>query len=394
MACGMPGWYGLLEKLIEEAESAVTSVEQAATLKFANDSLVSGQFMLAVSLIRQVLNESEIDAEISRIFSRENLYRSTKRRQKIMIDRIVHLVNGPWRGICTTNYDDLIEFGLEKYTNGIYDQTNSSDHSFGTILCKPAFSRRFFVKIHGSVRGGGYVLGTEEYDRVYLTNPQVTAFLTATMLNYNLVFLGCSVEDEILRLRRRLCHDFGGRIPTAYAILPESGQNLARRQWLSDQAKIVSVLYVTENDPLHEGLNEFLRCARNQIDLVGQGDNDSLFGDLYLEYRKLNARDRLNKIGSANIDILKFIYLFNEEKEVPHNYFLEPDMSSYKFVSSKIILMSPSERIYRILFLIAIKLIEHRTSPMDEPLYCINSEVEAHLCAVIDDPEERTDPSP
>ena len=47
------------------------------------------------------------------------------------------------------------------------------------------------------------------------------------MLRYHIVFVGCSLEDEILRIRRKLCFDFSSRIPTAYALLPESENNVA-----------------------------------------------------------------------------------------------------------------------------------------------------------------------
>jgi hypothetical protein len=302
-----------------------------------------------------------------------------------MLGRLRNLVSGPWSGIITTNYDTLIEYGLGQYTRGNYLQTTANDDDFGAILCTEAGKQRFFVKLHGSVRGARYVLGTEEYDRTYLSDPRVVAFLTAAMLRYHLVFIGCSLEDEILRLRRRLCLAFGGHIPQAYALLPREPDNVARRDWLVDQAKIVPLLYsVTEGgsrDGMHFEVDGFLEEVRAGVDPAREADVQPAQARVSVELRQHPVGDRLEKIGSTNRDLLELVLASNKEGGITHTNLLSPESIEEVRCPPSLLNLSPNERIYRALFLSSVSLLESSASPTGEPRYCLSPGVANELIA-------------
>lgn len=386
MVCGMPSWRGLLEKLYEVSRFGMFDDAQEATLEQLRDSIARNQLLLAVSLVRQILSPVDLNDAIARLYDLAVFHGAPTDAQERMLERLKNLANGPWAGIITTNYDNLIEHGLGKYTRGNYLQTAAQDDAFGAILCShPA--NRFFVKLHGSVRGAGYVLGTEEYDRVYLSDPRVRAFLTAAMLSYHIVFIGCSLEDEILRLRRQLCLNFGGHIPQAYAVLPGSPENLARRQWLIEQAKIVPLTYPVvpraDGAEIHFALDEFLKEARAGVDPVREADVRAIPGSaISTELQSFSLRERLQKIGSINQELLIFIKVASKEHGIAHSALLAPEGVVGVRCPPSLRNLSPNERIYRVLFLASIRLLEKLSSPTGEPHFRLSVGVAEELATL------------
>jgi hypothetical protein len=379
MVCGMPGWGGLLRKLCDEAGSALVDESQDETLVRLRRAVEQNQLLLAVSLVRQLLPPVDLGRAIARLYDMAVFHNAPAPAQERMLNRLENLIVGPWAGMITTNYDTLIEHGLGKYTRGNYRQTTARDHDFGAILCdQPA--TRFFVKLHGSVRGADYVLGTEEYDRTYLTDPRVSAFLTTVMLRYHAVFIGCSLEDEVLRFRRRLCSSFEGHIPQAYALLPAVPDNLARKQWLFDQAKIVSLTYAlptsSADEDAHRAVDEFLAETRAGVDPVREADVRPIAGfGISSEMRNYPLQEKLQKIGSTNRELLQFILMASGENGIAHTDLLNPKTSRALSCPSSVAVLTPNERIYRALFLVSIDLLQQLSSPTAEPHFRLYPEV-------------------
>jgi hypothetical protein len=118
------------------------------------------------------------------------------------------------------------------------------------------------------------------------------------MLQYHLVFIGCSLEDEIIRIRRKLVADFRSSIPTAYAILPKSPLNEARSRFLASAALIEPIWYdAAAGDREHRALD----------DLLDQFGNIRLPEDIrsLMRFRKLS--DRLARISPRNKRLLAYI---------------------------------------------------------------------------------------
>ena len=180
-----------------------------------------------------------------------------------MTERLKNLVRIPWAGIVTTNYDELIEYALsQSWNNGDADMPcKGTDSRLGRILNADSPLQWFLVKIHGTVSDpGNLVFGTNEYDMTYINTTRMLSFLTALMLRYQIVFLGCSLEGEILRLRRKLVYEFSGDISKAYALLPEFPENRQREEWLEEYAGVKSLLYPNDKGD-YMGFDEFLEDA-------------------------------------------------------------------------------------------------------------------------------------
>lgn len=380
MVCGMPGWKGLLLRLYEEARASVTDESHESVIRRVEDALNRDELLLAVSLIRQILPVIGLNRAISRQYDMAAFHDAPADQQARMLERLDNLVNGPWSGIITTNYDSLIELGLGRFTRGNFIESSAMDENFGAILCGQSSRQRFFVKMHGSVSGGGYVLGTEEYDRMYLANPRVAAFLTATALRYHLVFIGCSLEDEILRSRRQICHDFNGNIPTAYALLPKNSINSARRQWLVDHAQITPLLYEPEDDDgSHFVVDRFLSQTREDMDPSDDSEIGKEPDSLQVGLRKLPLQKRINQIGVKNRSLLTFVFEASGKNGVTHGDMVEPTNITSVRNSVRIQNMSPDERIYRTLFLVSIQLLEESSSPAGETIYQVCPDVAEFL---------------
>ncbi|MCG8095866.1 MAG: SIR2 family protein [Candidatus Thiodiazotropha endolucinida] len=376
---GMPSWGQLINRLLESARDAQVNESQSVLIEGAEIAIQHRNYSMAVKQIEQVMNPADLDQAIAREFSMDIFHRSSQADQTRMIDRLKHLVSAPWAGIITTNYDELVEHGLGRfYTNGHPSRSEGNDVRLGKVLSKEAATDLFFVKLHGSIQGGKYVLGTEEYDRTYINTPQVGTFMRSLMMRYHLVFIGCSLEDEILRIRRSLCSDFSGHIPTAYALLADDVDNRARQHWLKESAQIESLLFDTESggQPAYWAVDLFL-AEMAKLARSGKSERSHGQGLSPISVKLLKAMaidERISQIGQINLDLLQLINSFPDHAatqsqidsiEEQHQIDLNTTLSS----------LSSAERFYRIMYLIAIGLLTELESADTGTLYSIPSEV-------------------
>ncbi|NTW33411.1 MAG: hypothetical protein HGB12_12445, partial [Bacteroidetes bacterium] len=126
---------------------------------------------------------------------------------KRMKKRLDNLLRIPWAGLITTNYDTLIDDWIPRQKKFYYKLYAPNAQNFGNIFLDFS-NNKPFVKIHGSVDSGYYVLGTKSYEETYFSNPRISLFMQHVMLRFNLFFIGCSLEDEIFRLRADIMKKF------------------------------------------------------------------------------------------------------------------------------------------------------------------------------------------
>jgi hypothetical protein len=258
-ACGMPDWWGLVERLIAYGEQWLAPER----LLPARAALDSTNLPMAASLVKEILTPSLINECLSETFGSVGFSRADIEARRRMTYRMYDLVRATWAGIVTTNYDNLIEQALApaiESTHWVNDvQIHGDTVRLAEALTASGQEKLFFVKLHGSLGGPRVVLTTEDYDEAYLRSPRISTFLSALMLHYHVLFIGCSLEDEIVRLRRRLSGDFEGHIPIAYALLPgdpSEPANQARAHVLKNQARIEVIWF--RKDPTFSGLDQFL----------------------------------------------------------------------------------------------------------------------------------------
>ena len=351
MLCGMPGWGALLLGLLRDARDNAAGRQTLELLRACETAVDSGHHAMAASILRGVLSPGDFDEGVRGRFGLNVLHRAPAIIQERMLRRMRNLVSAPWAGIVTTNYDELIETALGRWTAGDTVQCAGDDPRLGTILASAPRGGLFFVKIHGSVSGSRIVLSTDEYDRMYIATPQVSSFLTALMLRYHLAFIGCSLEDEVLRLRRRLSSYFSGHIPTACALLPDDEANRLRSQWLREFAQVEALLYPANED--HTGVDNFLAQAAAQADMVSvRGLSDGTQAELH----RVSPRERLRRIGDVNQRLLEYV-VSQPDETVCHSELLRLGVSWTPGVTSALSGLTADELVYRVLFLVSIGLL-------------------------------------
>lgn len=356
MAGGMPGWRGLLDNLIDHGSQWLPE----ENLAHVREAVKSGDLPMAASLLRTMLSAAQINDCLNYTFGTSAFQRANSAQRKHMGERMEMLVRAGWAGIVTTNYDRLIEHALWKLTKGaewLADVQIDGDASrFCEVLVGAREYRVFYVKLHGSITGAQVVLSTEEYDEVYLRSPQVSTFLQALMLQYHIVFIGCSLEDEVVRIRRKLTADFKGLIPTAYAIMPKNARNEARSRFLKGAASIEPIWYdAPDDDEEHRGLDDLLE----QFARIPQPPED--FRSL-LRFRKLS--DRFNRVSDTNKKLLAYI-ASQTNRSAEFGDLMDEVTNNAELRASTA--HPESELKYRLLFLAAIGLLWEDGIPGDKP---------------------------
>src|SRR5262249_9396282 len=110
MACGMPGWDGLLRKVLADASNAFA--ESADRLQECESAIAQGQFSHAAESLRRLMADGEFDESVRLQFNSNVLRSAPEEKKARMLRRMENLVRAPWAGIVTTNYDELIEDAL------------------------------------------------------------------------------------------------------------------------------------------------------------------------------------------------------------------------------------------------------------------------------------------
>jgi hypothetical protein len=362
-ACGMPDWHGLLEKLIEMGARWLSEESVAP----ARSALNVRDLPMAASMVKEILTPSLVNECLNETFGSVAYARAGHEAQEQMSARMSDLVRASWAGIITTNYDYLIERALAEATAGTEWRDDIQIHGDATRLAEaliaPGQERLFFAKLHGSLAGPSVVLTTEEYDEVYLRSPQISIFLQAVMLQYHVVFIGCSLEDEVVRLRRRLSGDFGGHIPLAYALLPgDAGDrsNQARANFLKKQARIDVIWF--HRDDRFLGLDAFLKYL---ADLPKHPEDIRSL----LRFRRYD--DRLSRMTPRNKRLLDF-FSSQPESSLTLNDLLtkmqgDPNLKSSLSGDDSL----EDELKYRLLYLTAVGMLKE-TSEMDTYRYTVS----------------------
>ena len=360
MACGMPNWVGLLNRIVDAVKESETgrSLGREALRK----AIEIGDLPLAASLARKSVSCSELNSIVQDTFGNETLAKCDGRSHMRMSNRLSNLVNGRWAGIITTNYDCLIETAIAQQDLPYVRADNSL--RFGSLLFH-AGRRPFFCKLHGSLDGQLPVLTTEDYERVYLRQNQVRHFLHSIMMQYTIVFIGCSLTDVVVELRRDLMVEYGGLLPDAFALLPMNEVNELKSDWLREASGIRSILYNSEND--HFAVDKMLK------EFVNGNESDS--GPTVDELRFASPAVRLECVGEESRRLLAALAQRGETEKmlVLATDFVEPNASG-----SATSAVTIGERGYRLLFLVAIGLVDELRKN-SVTYYQVPNEVRRHL---------------
>jgi hypothetical protein len=347
-----------LARTAKETDCGRIAAEAAVATQACERAIEGGQLAMAASLLRKILTPTDLDEAIHRQFGNHVLAQASPVREKSMRARLADLVRGPWAGIVTTNFDTLIEMAIGQQVDREVVMVHEDNPRLGHVLAAPPAAGFFFVKTHGSISGGRVVLSTEEYDRTYLASPRVNAFLSALFLRYFVIFVGCSLEDEVVRIRRKLAVDFEGLIPPAYALLPDNAYNRTRAGWLRDAAVVESILYPVQDDT-HAAVDQFLAEAASCSDLATAG---GLSGEITrTDLSRLDVVDRLQRIGTVNLELLRLLASL-PARQLPHVSLVNLNRLEEAEIQPRLFEISAEERVYRMLFLVSVGLTEEQST--------------------------------
>ena len=201
---GMPLWYDLMKRLLCAARNSVSDAKESELIVEAKKLTELGEYDEAAEVISSLLTKADFNIAIGNSFDSEVLFNPVSETTKERLERRAkHLVLAGWFGIVTTNYDLLIEYAIRKHAVSTYKIYEPTDSNFGLAISESHEKKRFFAKLHGSIDGGNYVLGKEEYTNTYVSDGRVRIFMESIMLQANLVFIGSSVEKSILEIRKK-----------------------------------------------------------------------------------------------------------------------------------------------------------------------------------------------
>ncbi len=361
----MPSWGQLLEQLLTAARESVSAgdVDKRKLLDACESEVKAGHYMTASIGIRALLTRQELARLLSNAFSLDRLKRLPQADKARMLARMENLVLGPWCGMMTTNYDTLIETAIDTFCRTAAPLRADGGASLGHVLCVSAGTPNFFVKLHGEAWAHEPVLCSDDYIRVWQTSPRMRHFMTAVMLRYRIVFIGCSVEDEILRLRQDLWATFSSTLPHCYALMPDTAQNQIRSRSLSSEAGIETLLYeVTAKGDGHWEVDDFLQQVRQCAETL---HSDSMGGAL-ATFSSMATSQKLQQIGEINRALLR-IFKAQPNSRMKDTFLYSPLWETLKLQgeASAIRGCTEGERVYRVLFLVSIDLLREVTAGKD-----------------------------
>jgi len=362
----------LLSGLLRDARRSHAAESNEDKIRLCEAEIQQGRLEVAADWIYDIMDEEELEDSFHRQFSLDVFRKASRDKQERMRERMRNLALAPWAGIITTNYDELIEEAIRTHISSPSVQNLFGDERLGHILANSG--RLFFVKLHGTLSGIRRILTTEEYELIYTRDSKITAFLTAVMLRYHLVFIGCSLEDELVRLRRRLTADFARRIPRAYAVLPSTERNRTRKMRLLRLARVHTVCYAADDDK-HTGVDDFLREAAACRDtLTSSADEPKDQETTLQELLGKPVGERIQSAGETNQQLLRL--LARHPEGMRHSRLVSPLYS--EVLPQTLSGRTPDELMYRVLFLMAIQLVEERRAG-NERRYAVTDEVRAAL---------------
>ncbi|MFQ5631085.1 MAG: SIR2 family protein [bacterium] len=243
---GAPSWKEFLKKLIDEGELD-GMIENGNELR---KHLDNGSYLEISEFVRKSLGSHLSNQYLRRIFA---ISLKPTENHKILVDI-------PFRGIITTNYDKILETAYTMlWSRPPRILTWEDPASMGTVL----YDKDFFVfKLHGDIdRFESIIMTSRDYDNVMFRNPHIRTFLHAIFLTSTLLFIGYSMNDpDFQMLMTELPLLFEGATPMSYALLPDVPEIL--RKNYKDRMNITVLPYDAHDN--HKEVTKILQELRNK----------------------------------------------------------------------------------------------------------------------------------
>ena len=208
---GLPSWRALLDDVLEKIESGDRRrIESDPAFKSA---LKRGDLPKCFSRVSRVVGRAAVDGAV-----RERIL-AVAMRPSVLIDSIV---DWPFRGYITTNYDSQLEDRLNSGPQPGWSPVGNTESELPKLA---GGAERVIWHIHGAASlpadSSRLVLTSEDYDDQYLDESPLLIQLRSVLALHRLVVLGFGFQDpEVMRILKRV-----GRLTNParpiFAFLPE-----------------------------------------------------------------------------------------------------------------------------------------------------------------------------
>lgn len=271
--CNFPLWGQAIQQLVDKLEGVSRSEERARQ-----------PALLYLDEVQQLIDEHDYLKAAQLIYDKNRTQLETFIRNKFdltpdaIITGPVQLLPDITDGcIVTTNFDGLIESVFSQRNKSIqgYMHGTQSQNQFVSKLIQ---GDRCILKLHGDVADPDtYIFSQEQYEVAYgkpldFTKPLAKA-LRQIFISYSLLFLGCSLEEDMtMTLFREIVNEDGFNIPVHYAILPKPSDHT---EYLEKEDRLVKtkirpIWYEVENGS-HVMFESLLRllvdCSKGRVRL-------------------------------------------------------------------------------------------------------------------------------
>lgn len=197
---GIPSGTELAQLLALECVSRSKGQIKLDDIKNEGLEKLADRFISIVELTRPGFGRPELDK-----FLAKNIPPRGHRPSAFGTSSFPFLVNIPWRKdkgstIITTNWDEMIENAVEKYTGKGYDQI-TKDQDMPKLGAK---SLQFkIIKLHGTIGELKELLITQtQFDQLlaFFSTSQLYGFLSQAFVTRTIIFAGYSMQDQTFRL--------------------------------------------------------------------------------------------------------------------------------------------------------------------------------------------------
>jgi hypothetical protein len=212
---GYPSWKDLLLTLIEVGiKDYGFKTAHAAELKSLLDQ--DSKFLVVAQELSDLFNRPILVEEIAKYF------KGIVEHPSPVLDSLTKL---PFKGVITTNYDQLLENAYAVRLRKIPPYYTYKDAAnFADALWSGDF---FILKAHGDiVRKETIILTERDYRSIIYSHPGYRTMFSSIVTTHSLFFVGVSLNDpETQMLLAHMHHAFDGGGPTHYALVPSETFN-------------------------------------------------------------------------------------------------------------------------------------------------------------------------
>jgi hypothetical protein len=179
----LPNWFEFLDGFIDWSNGKKSFDQNYLTelKKLLNESK---HLIVAESLMQRV-EENEFANYLNEVFNAKNIVPSR-------VHKLISLL--PFRGILTTNYDNLIELSISDFRREIPNVYLNED----VLKKKNIFDDEFFIfKMHGDIKiPESIVLSYSSYNQVMFNSKTYQEILEKIFSEYTVLFIGYGNGDK------------------------------------------------------------------------------------------------------------------------------------------------------------------------------------------------------